>query len=210
MFSVSHNFLFVHIPRTGGNSIQQIIRHYSEDRIVTDPYPDGQFRDGINRFEVTGTYTRLKHDSLDKYHQVVPRDLFERVFKFCTVRNPWSRSISYYFTPRRWLKRGVDPYWSPDEFVASLKDLPPMIDSLKIDGEVQDLDFIMRFERLDRDVRKVMEMLGIPRDAHPLPHVNKGQAQNYRQYFDQNRELTSLVGELYAEDIERFCYRYEG
>lgn len=209
MFSLSHNFLFVHIPRTGGNSIQQVIRHCSEDQLIGGKYPDAKFRDGINRFEVSGPYTRFKHDSLSKYHGVVPPDLFDRVFKFCSVRNPWSRAISFYFSPRRWLKKGVDPHWSRSEFIAALENFPPMVEVLKIDGQVWELDFVVRFEQIESDVARVLELLGIPPGAHALPHVNKGHARDYRQYFDGDDDLISLVGERYAEDIEQFGYRFD-
>jgi hypothetical protein len=185
------------------------MHHYSEDQIVTDPFPDGQFRDGTDRFEVSGEYTRRKHDSLFDYYKAMPEDVFKRVFKFCTVRDPWSRSMSFYFSPRRWMKKGVDPYWSKDEFVAAIKRLPPMVDYLKIEGEVQDLDYVVRFERLSADMTRALELIGIPADAHPLPHVNKGHSFDYRQYFDQDKKLISLVGELYSEDVERFDYLYE-
>jgi hypothetical protein len=32
MISISHNWLFIHIPRTGGNSVQSVLALYSEDR----------------------------------------------------------------------------------------------------------------------------------------------------------------------------------
>ncbi len=210
MYSAAHNFIFVHIPRTGGNSIQQVIRHFSEDRIVTDAYPDGQFRDGTDRFEVAGTYTRRKHDSLARYHEVMPADVFARAFKFCAVRDPWSRAMSFYFSPRRWLKKGIAPFWSRDEFLASLTDLRPMVDYLKVAGEIQDLDYVVHFERIGAEVAGALELIGIPADGHPLPHVNKGHGDDYRRYYDEDPALIERVGDRYGEDVACFGYAYEG
>lgn len=61
MISIQHKFLFVHIPKTGGNSVQNILRDFSEDKIVlVAPHQDGK-----ERFEVRNDlYNIKKHSSL--------------------------------------------------------------------------------------------------------------------------------------------------
>lgn len=53
MLSTSHNFLFIHVPKTGGNSLQNVLSEYADDKIVRlSPY-----QDGVERFEVrSGRY----------------------------------------------------------------------------------------------------------------------------------------------------------
>ena len=46
MISLQKRFLFVHIPKTAGNSIQSVLRNYSEDQLVAL----GKEQDGIVRF----------------------------------------------------------------------------------------------------------------------------------------------------------------
>jgi hypothetical protein len=41
MISTSHQFLFVHIPKTGGNSIQTILLPFSDDQKNTSTKQDG-------------------------------------------------------------------------------------------------------------------------------------------------------------------------
>ncbi len=205
MLSLSHRFLFVHIPKTGGNSIQKILQPYSEDQIVALAKQDGN-----ERFEVRGRFTRNKHATLADYHSSVPPGLFAELFKFCAVRNPWSRAISFYFTPRRWMKRGTSPYWSRDDFLELLPQLPPMVDYLKIDGQIHDLGGVIQYENLAEQFPAVLRRIGLDIDGAQLPHLNRSLAGGYRDYFDEDLDLVDLVAERYCEDIAYFGYQFEG
>ena len=48
MLSIKKKFLFIHIPKKAGNSIQNVLKHYSEDEIVSLNH----LQDGVERFEV--------------------------------------------------------------------------------------------------------------------------------------------------------------
>jgi len=205
MLSISHSFLFIHIPKTGGNSIQNVLKPYSEDEIVT---LDDQ--DGTERFDVQSRFTWHKHATLADYFNRVPPGLFLELFKFCVVRNPWSRAISFYFSPRRWLIQGTDPYWSRTEFLDLLERLPPMVDYLTIDDEIRALDAVVRYERLAEQLPAVLAEVGVALDARQLPHLNRSQARDYRSYFEGDRELVDRVAERYRSDIETFEYQFEG
>ena len=204
MLSLSHKFLFVHIPKTGGNSIQKILQPYSEDQIVTLPMQDGK-----ERFEVRGRFTRNKHATLADYNAQVPSELFAQLFKFCAVRNPWSRAISFYFTPRRWMRRGISPYWSRDDFLELLPQLPPMVDYLKIDGRIHSLAGIIQYENLTEQLPAVLGRVGLKIDGGQLPHLNRSLAGDYRSYFEADQDLVDLVAERYREDIAYFGYQFE-
>jgi len=205
MLSLSQKFLFIHIPKTGGNSIQKVLTPYSEDQIFVLAEQDGR-----ERFEVRGRFTRHKHATLADYHEHVPPALFAELFTFCAVRNPWSRAISFYFTPRRWMKRGLTPFWSRDEFLALLPKLPPMVDYLKIGGKVQKLDGFVRFESLGEQLPPVLERVGIAVERAQLPHLNRSLAGDHRSYFEADPDLVDLVAERYREDIDYFGYRFDG
>ena len=205
MLSLAHRFLFIHIPKTGGNSIQKILEPYSEDQIVTLAEQDGK-----ERFEVRGRFTRHKHATLADYHALVPPEPFAELFTFCAVRDPWSRAISFYFSPRRWLKRGLVPHWSRDDFVALLPQMPAMVDHLKIDGRIQSMGAIIRHENLADQLQAVLGRIGLDIDASQLPHLNRSQAGDYRAYYDADPDLIDVVARRYREDISTFGYRYEG
>lgn len=48
MISIKKKFLFIHVSKTGGNSIQNILWHFAEDKIVAH----SKKQDGIERFDV--------------------------------------------------------------------------------------------------------------------------------------------------------------
>ena len=93
MISLKHGFLFIHIPKTAGNSIQNILQDYSEENLVCG----APYQDGVERFEVrSDDYTIHKHSTLSDYHQQLGSEVIDSLFKFTCVRNPWERMISFY------------------------------------------------------------------------------------------------------------------
>ena len=112
--------------------------------------------------------------------------------------------------PRRWMKRGLTPYWSRDEFLALLPQLQPMVDYLKIGGQVHALDGLIRLESLGEELPPMLERIGIAVDRAQLPHLNRSLAGDYRSYFEADPDLVEVVAEHYREDIDTFGYRYDG
>jgi len=199
MISISHNWLFIHIPRTGGNSVQSVLAFYSEDRLT-----HSVFQDGINRFGVHGPYTGNKHFRLQDYADAVPPEIFSKLFKFTVVRDPWARAISWFFTPLKWISAGRQPRWSTDEFRRDIEHMPSMAQMLKVNGSLGRLDMLLRFETLVTDFTALTARLGI---ETTLPHRNKGYSpQNWKHYYLMSPDLVDLVAERFSEDIQIFDY----
>src|SRR5215472_2188846 len=178
MISISHNWLFIHISRTGGNSIQSVLARYSEDRLTS-----GDLQDGIDRFGVQGPYTRNKHFRLQDYADAVPPEIFSKLFKFTVVRNPWARAISWFFMPLKWISMGRQPHWSADEFQRDIGHMPSMAPMLEVNGVPGQLDMLLRFETLETDFAALTARLGITSEA-ALPHRNKGYSpENWHTYY---------------------------
>src|SRR6266516_543555 len=98
MISFQKRFLFVHIPKTAGNSIQSALRDYSEDQLVALH----KEQDGIERFGLRNpNYKIKKHSTLADYRAALGEDQFRSLCKFTCVRNPWDRMISRITLPQR-------------------------------------------------------------------------------------------------------------
>jgi len=203
VISLKHHFLFVHIPKTGGNSVQQVLRDYAEDQIVcTAP-----FQDGVERFGLRNDRFNLhKHSPLRDYRRELGETLFRRLFKFCCVRNPWERAISFYFSPHR-----GPVNWSRDAFIGLLRELVPSAAFVAL-GEPDfskqspfgNVDFVMRFERLNEDFRRVCDRIGLP--FQELPVRNKSSREHFSQYYDP--ELIDLVAQQFRHEIDYFGYEF--
>jgi hypothetical protein len=201
MISFQKRFLFVHIPKTAGNSIQTILRHYSEDEIVALRAE----QDGVERFGLRNpTYKIKKHSTLAEYRAALGEAWFRDLYKFTCVRNPWDRMVSYYFGTTQLVE-----ICDRKEFRKLILKAVSVTDYLRLDkGEADpfgNVDYIMRFENLADDFRTVSMKLGIP-DA-PLPQYNRSNREHYSKYYDA--ELRELIRKRFAPEIDRFGYAFE-
>ncbi|MGK7940291.1 MAG: sulfotransferase family 2 domain-containing protein [Crocosphaera sp.] len=218
MISGEKNFLFIHIPKTGGNSLQNILRNYSEDKIMIF----GEHQDGIERFEVRNDkYDVTKHSTLQNYKDILEPNFYQKLFKFATLRNPYDRMISWYFSPHRGVKE-----WIREDFIKLVGEVSPVRHYIGLSESLsqqktfnflgfsftlnqpnldQDIDFLIRFESLEQDFKKVCEMIDIPYE--PLPIRNKSERRSYASYFDQ--ELKEIVEEKFAEEIKFGAYEFD-
>jgi hypothetical protein len=201
MISLQKRFLFVHIPKTAGNSIQSTLRDYSEDQLVALR----KEQDGIERFAVRNPdYKIKKHSTLAEYRNALGREQFRNLYKFTCVRNPWDRMVSYYFTPTQ-----TPETWDRKKFRKIIFNAVSVADYLRLDTSEEDpfanVDYIMRFENLADDFRTVCGTLGIA--PATLPRYNRSNREHYSKYYDN--DLRELVRSRFAAEIERFGYTFD-
>jgi hypothetical protein len=201
MISLQKRFLFVHIPKTAGNSIQSVLRNYSEDQLVALR----KEQDGIERFGLRNPkYKIKKHSTLREYHDALGDEQFRDLYKFTCVRNPWDRMVSYYFTPTQ-----TSETWNRQKFCGIISKAVSVANYLRLDKGEEDpfanVDYTMRFESLADDFRAVCMAIGI--SPPTLPQYNRSNREHYSKYYDN--ELRELVRTRFAPEIERFNYEFE-
>lgn len=201
MISLQNRFLFVHIPKTAGNSIQSVLREYSEDQLIALR----KEQDGIERFGLRNPkYKIKKHSRLSEYRDALGDEQFRSLYKFTCVRNPWDRMVSYYFTPTQ-----NPETWNRQKFREMISKAVSVADYLRLDAGEKDsfanVDHIMRFENLAEDFRAVCIAIGV--SPPTLPRYNRSDREHYSRYYDD--ELRELVRARFAPEIERFDYRFE-
>ncbi len=219
IFSNRFQYLFVHIAKTGGTSIKDHLKRHR----WRDPLAWPQLL-CANLSAVFGHRLGVKfprHARAVAAKEMLPRALFESLFKFCFVRNPWDLQVSAFHhiqneqsglvraqgleTFEAYLRWSLDPRRPYNYFVNPLNQ--PMLDSITdLNGDVL-VDFVGRFECLAEDWQGISERIGLPVRDLPRRRASK-QRKPYAKYYDA--QLRELVREHYARDIEAFGYTFEG
>ncbi len=202
MISTTNGFLFIHVPKTGGNAIQRVLLPVSDDHIaLLNP-----MHDGVERFEIRSPRLSIhKHSSLEDYRKQLEPATFSRLTKITCVRNPWDRCVSFFFSPHR-----GPVTWSPSAFEQFIETtVKPHRDFLVPSEQGGDpfdnVDIVLRFENLDEDFARLCDRLEIGR--HALPRVNASQRTHYRYYYTTDQAI-ELVAEKFADEIARFGYSF--
>lgn len=215
LISDAERILFVHVPKTGGVSVELMLKKRCPDfRLKPAARPIG------------------RHAPLARILRTEPE--VADYWTFGIVRNPWARMVSWYSMIDFWnhkhgpasgkpqnLERNtpadgnamwrtvVSDYDGFDDFVLRGTDELPRVGKpqwtyLSAPKLGKEADFIGRTESFAEDLAVVQRRLGV--EPTPPPHRNSSSHGSYRDYFtDATRKK---VAEVYAEDIDRFGYTF--
>lgn len=217
LLSLKYNFLFVHIYKTGGTSVRDSLWRYK----WTDPYRIPQFLcsriSGMTGHKIGAKFPR--HAKVIAAREMLPREVFEGLFKFTFVRNPWDLQVSSYHHLRRehpeiithidgfeaFLRWKFDPA-RPQQYHADISTEQQTEYLIDLNGKVI-VDFVGRFENLADDFQEACRRIGI---ACPmLEHSRKStdRKQDYRSYYSDT--TAEWVADHYRRDIEQLGYRFD-
>jgi len=199
MINHKHKFIFIHMPKCGGSSIETSFGYNLWDKKkFPNNFCDKQLL--LGRDEHTGKY--LQHLTISEVYKIHPQ-LKNDYFSFAFVRNPWDRAISDYFYFGGPKKQSLKKFLlSPTHLDPSHS--VPQYDFLKDNEGNMAVDFVGRFENFENDFIYVCNHLNMA--GLKLPHINKRNKKHYTEYYDD--EAREIVEEKYARDIEYFGYKF--
>jgi hypothetical protein len=201
MISHKHRAIFVHIQKTGGNSVSAALGEH-------DSPPE-------------------KHRTALELQAFYGENTWRDYYKFSFVRDPWDRMVSWWSmidgarpafeagkTFNRFQTFILMNARTFDEFLIRCDEEVDDFDGRKwiyrnqvdylIDGDGKVMvDFVGRFETIKDDFSVVARKLGMSID---LPHVNRSGHRHYTDYYTPS--LADIVRKRFARDIKAFGYAF--
>lgn len=215
--------IFVHIPKTGGTSIENalveldggVTGHVHDHRSLWALDPNRPVTSWMAPPSRVLPYVkeaaRLARDGQPKEH-VSPSE-FESYLKVAFVRNPWGRAVSWYRNvlrdPKHRARHRITADTNFSEFINSHAGkgmLKPQTFWLTDRSGEFGVDMVGRFETLAQDFEILAKRFD-HKDAS-LPHMLHGGTEDFRTYYSD--ENAALIARIYAEEIERFGYSFDG
>ena len=215
---ISHKYrlIFIHIQKTGGNSISKLFHELDPELIQELP--------------LANTTKRLKHCFISDIDAILSPELFAEYTKFSIVRNPYERLFSWYsmFKYQKTdfgIAAGAMPnadilgdkvMVEAEAYLDSFESFLTMpnqgllerfyynqLDYLLI-NDVVAVDKVLRFETLSHDFNELAEQLKL---SATLPHVNKSRVkQDYREVYSEKSK--NIVAQRFQRDVDYFSYSF--
>ena len=217
LLSTSHNFIFVHVPKTAGTALTAALAPFSVTGTRT------RVRRAIRwlplREAPDSAYFR-KHETAADIATKIGMQRFLGFQRFTVVRNPFDHAVSHYEylkefrNPKlgaRFAAMGFDEYlaWrttARGPLVPSFTVIPDQAHWL-VDAQGQLLvNRVMRMETLAEDFATLTADLGLP--GVKMQRINPTRAKQKGRPLDSyyNAATTEQVRVLYARDFDLFGY----
>ena len=221
MISFEHHCIFIHIPKTAGTSIEQKLglfkvktRGIQDHSTIRDFEPKSWIYLLREKSGFIKNHPDKQVENQPKKRNTIPIDkyTFRTFYKFTFIRNPWSRTYSWYQGILRddihKNQMGINNPISLLEFLqvyGNTWPLNPQVYWLKNNSGKIKFDFIGRFENLTEDFSKVSNTLGLSDPI--LPRLLISDNRDYRLEYDSISK--DIVYRKYREEIKLFNYDFD-
>ena len=206
--SLSHGFLFVHVPKAAGTSIRTALegvtvpRNRSPVQRVLSHLPYAQ--------DAARVYLRT-HDTALWARTKLGRTQFDALKRYAVIRNPYDMAVSYY---RFYQKEPRLQFLSKPAH----EEFPGFVAGMVRYGRthvqchwVEDREGrllvpgLLFFERLGEEFERFSQEVGLT--GITLGRENVSGRGDYREFYDA--ETREMVEELFARDFRRFGYAFD-
>ncbi len=204
IISHKYRFIFFAQPRTATHAIRAAL----EPHLGADDWQQQSLTRTL-RLPIR-ELARIPHGhiSLRQVQRHLPSEIWREYFKFAMVRNPYDRYVSActFLNTRNPGYVGAETVFMKSALMRQRFRrralVRPQSAMLVNDAGDVGMDFVGRYERLQRSFDRVCERTGIPPTR--LDRLNASHHGDYRRYYDG--ALLEQVNIFYRADFDRFDY----
>lgn len=227
IISHEHKFIFVHIGRTAGTSVEDSLLRAMGVKCPTQTKgerPELILNSLYNRTESLCPELRhfvgRKHATLEQLKELAGARAYHDYFKFATVRNPWDHELSIYTKAQSRIhgEKARKSSFSKNDFDIHLVKRHALrrrhrfstyMDFFSVNGSIA-LDAVIRFESLEQDFQNTCATIGL--EAKLSHNGDESRARNaagateYREYYSFLGKR--LVGHFRHNDTMWLGYQF--
>ena len=221
-----YNLFYVHIPKTGGNTVLRTLRGETRehaDRDISNEKLISLF--GANKSKNNKPFT--SHLRMTKK---LKDSLSDDIMVFSTVRNPFDRAYSLYMWSRYSIKKNILGLSQNDieairektdtfeQFLNNCqnREFPlfrlckPQTDWLYSKNGEKLFDIVCKLENLKEDMKIVYKHANLKMKSSMFKYkINTNPLKKGKHYKDEyNQETINMAREIYKKDLENFNYDF--
>ena len=218
MISNFFKLVFIHIPKTGGTSIEKVF--WPLKFMKSEKNLFGGF---INEYENKYQTGGLQHLKWHQISQEIGDQKLNDYYKFSIIRNPYDKAVSQYeyLKKRNDLLRYIHAksdltfleycekinsfshvQWEPQHsFIFDKKTNEFKVDKIL---KLEDINFGFQELRKELVLRNKLYKPFIPQE---LPHLNKSRRKNFKEYYCS--KTYDMITTKYSKDLKLLDYQFD-
>ncbi|MFK7933662.1 MAG: sulfotransferase family 2 domain-containing protein [Saprospiraceae bacterium] len=193
IISFEHQFVFIHIHRTGGASFGRLLHEVFQREV-----------------QQLSEHDNAKTTTPDFWEHYLDH------FTFGFVRNPWSRILSWYLLLNKHqtqneidLKKGFERFLYENLVATESTIFDDYLLLNQIDYFIDKqgrnhCDYFAKFENYAFEVNYLFRKFG--KTISSIPHINETYTKDYRLYFTNNSQ--KLIQQYCQKDLDYFGYLF--
>ena len=199
MISFKHKFIFIHMPRTAGTSIENALNTYSEDRVNgLTIRPSKILIDLAKNKDIN--ISNYKHFTYNSYKKILEEEIKD-FFVFSVIRTPYERIPSvYYYSKITNSSLAKFIVYSGNQLNGTAGNTIE-----KFIGSAENI-FLLKFKNLKKDWLELLNKLNLP--DIPLDKINTGKRINYDILYKDVR-LSEIISKVFFKELEKYFLEEE-
>lgn len=217
ILSTSHQFIFVHVPKTAGWSIMDTLQPYNR------PHSRTLFRSLTRKLPVVESVESAHfrvHETASKMIAKLTYSVWSRYYSFAVIRNPFDHAVSHYEYLKQHRSKSIAKFYQRITFESYLVErqkkpflnntifvrMPDQAYFILDDANQIAVNKLLRFENLATEWEQLVETLGLKdlKLLHVNKTISKAKGKLFSSYYNHHTE--EIVRNIYKRDFDLFGY----